>query len=195
MSNHIKKLVIYDFDGTICKSPDNTDENKLLWEKVTGREWGRKSDGTYKTGWWSKHETLDPDVFEIELVDFVKENAIKDIEDVNTFAVLMTGRMPICSKNVKEILRRHGVPFFNRYLFNHSYNTHHFKVLEMENLFKEFPSIEEYTLWEDRLEHIEEWGGKDSKLPSFRHVGNEWAIKTGGVFNMNIISKDYKLIK
>ena len=54
--------------------------------------------------------------------------------------------------------------------------------------------MEEYTLWEDRLEHIEESSGKDDDItPSFISVGEEWVAKTGGKFNMNIITKDYKL--
>ncbi len=195
MGQHIKRLCVFDFDGTLCKSPENTDENKALWEKTTGGVWGRKKDGSYKNAWWSKPETLDPDVFDIEMVEFVKEEAIKAIEAVDTFAVLLTGRIPSCSYNVKEILRRNGVPYFNKYLFCWSYGTQQFKNIEVEKLFNEFPSIEEYTLWEDRIEHIEEWGGKDKDIEPFRVVGDEWATKTGGTFNLNIITKDYKLTK
>jgi hypothetical protein len=192
MGKHIKKLVIYDFDSTLCKSPENTDENKALWEEKTGGQWARNKDGSYKRGWWGKEETLDPNVFDIELVEFVKEEAIKDILDVDTYAVLLTGRRSNCSANVKEILRQHGVPHFNKYLFNTRGNTQQFKVEEMGKLFKEFPNLEEYTLWEDRIEHIEEDG---VGIPSFRKVGNEWAStsKTNGKFVLNIITKDYEL--
>ena len=64
----------------------------------------------------------------------------------------------------------------------------------MGKLFEEFKFIEEFTLWEDRIEHIEEWD-KTGEIPPFRHVGEEWSIKTGGIFNMNIISKSYELNK
>jgi hypothetical protein len=190
MSKHIKKIAIYDFDGTLCKSPENTDENKALWESKTGGQWAKNKDGSYKMGWWGKPETLDPDVFDIELVDFVKENAIKDILDVDTYAVLLTGRRSNCSANVKEILRRQGIPYFNKFLFNYRGATQQFKVEEMEKLFTEFPNTEEFVLWEDRIEHIEEW--KDD-IPPFRKVGEDWASRTGGNFVLNVISKEYEL--
>lgn len=191
MSTHIKKLAIYDFDGTLCKSPENTDENKALWESKTGGQWAKNKDGSYKMGWWGKAETLDPDVFDIELVDFVKEQAIKDIEDVDTYAVILTGRRSQCSANVKEILRRNGVPYFNKYLFNYRGATQQFKNEEVTKLFADFPNLEEYVLWEDRIAHIEEEDAHGN--PAFRTIGDEWAKNTGGIFTLNIVTKDYEL--
>lgn len=192
MDKNINRIVVYDFDGTICKSPENTDYNKKLWELKTGEKWPRDSKGNYRKGWWGKPETLDPDVFDIELVDFVKENAIKDIIDNNTLAVLMTGRRENCANNIKTILKRNNIPSFDVYLFNDMKSTQDFKVKHMLELLDEYKSVKEFVLWEDREEHINEW---DGDTPPFKKVGGDWSELTGGKFTLNIITKDFKLKK
>ena len=156
MSTHIKKIVIYDFDNTLCISPENTDENRLIYEQKTGRSWPYKGQG-----WWSKDETLDHTIFDIKLNQPVKEALIKDISDVEVYTVLLTGRIPKFSSKIKEICRMEGVPYLDAYYFNDSHSTSTFKLSKLDFLKKEFPHVKNMVMWEDREEHIilfKKWG-------------------------------------
>ncbi len=159
MSEHIKKIVVFDWDNTLCKSPENTTENREIWESVTGRKWPHKGNG-----WWSKDETLDYNVFDIRLNDDVKKAVLESIEDNETYTVLLTGRMPKFSSKIKEIARINGIPYMDAYYFNDSHDTLSFKLRIMEELKNMFPSASIFVMWEDRLEHIphfEEWGNSN----------------------------------
>lgn len=156
MLHHIKKICIFDFDGTLCASPENTQENRAIWESVTGRKWLYKGNG-----WWSKEETLDYEVFDIKLHEPVFNAALEAISDPNVYTVLLTGRIPKFSSKIKEICRRNGLPYLDAYFFNDSHDTLSFKLKKMEMLKNEFPDAKIMEMWEDRVEHIphfENWG-------------------------------------
>lgn len=147
----------------MCKSPKNTKENR---DKIN-----------CKNNWWENIDSLNINLFDIQLVDIVKENVIKDLSDPYSYVVLLTGRREMFLKNVISILEHHKVPPFNRYLFNNAIDTKQFKIREMIELYNTFPNVEEVILWEDRIEHI----------PSFKEVGNQF-----NKFTLNYI-KDYEL--
>ena len=145
----IKKICIFDFDQTLCASPENTPENRKLWESKTGREWLHKGQG-----WWSKDESLDYNVFDISLNEDILDAAKSAIGDPEVYTVLLTGRIPKFSSKIKEIMRRGGLDYMDAYYFNDSHNTLNFKLSKMEFLKKEFPEAEFMEMWEDRVEHI-----------------------------------------
>ncbi|SRR6266403_1378367 len=162
----IVRLCIFDFDGTLISSPEPTEENKKLWETVHERKWPHKGNG-----WWTKEESLCLKTFDIKTIEHVKYDALDRINDVNAYTVLLTGRMPKFQKMIKEILRKNGIPYFNAYYFNDSHRTLDFKLKVIEQLKNEFPSVIEFEMWEDRVEHIPsfvEWGeinyGKNFKI-------------------------------
>jgi hypothetical protein len=169
MGQYIKKVCVFDWDSTLCISPDNTDENRRYWESVTGRKWPYKGNG-----WWSKEETLDYDVFDIKLNEPVFKAALEAISDPYTYSVLLTGRIPKFSKKIKEICRINGLPYMDAYYFNDSHNTLEFKISKMNLLKDQFPHVKIFTMWEDRVEHI----------PIFQKWGEE---NYGTGFEMNIV--------
>jgi hypothetical protein len=153
---HIKKISVYDFDKTLARTPENTIENRQLWEKHHGRPWPHRGNG-----WWAKDESLDINVFNVELNDEVKNAAILDINAFDVHAVLLTGRIGRFSSSVKEVCRRGGLPYFNDYYFNDSDNTLKFKLAKMEMLKTEFSKATVFEMWEDREAHIPhfiDWG-------------------------------------
>lgn len=166
----IKKINIFDFDGTLCNSPLPSDEAKAQWEKVHDRKWPHKGGG-----WWSKIESLCLDTFDLSLIEYVKQDALISINDPECYTVLLTGRIPIFQKTVKEILRKGGLPYLDAYYFNvgdrRGGGTEHFKLGVMDRLKEEFPTAVEFEMWEDREEHIPlfvKWGeanyGKNFKM-------------------------------
>jgi hypothetical protein len=166
---NITSINVYDFDSTLCASPENTQENRTIWESKTGKIWAYKGNG-----WWSKEESLDCDIFDIELHPPVSEDCIKSIDDVSVYTVLLTGRMPKFETHIKEICRRGGLGELDAYYFNDSHDTLKFKLSVLNRLKNEFPCVKEFVMWEDREEHITHF--------------NEWGIDNfGNGFKMNVI--------
>lgn len=150
----ITRIDLYDFDGTVARSPEKTPENLQLWnEKMPNRPFGG--------GWWGNENSLNIEVFNPQLIDPVKQDLLQSIADPSTYTVLLTGRIPRFSKIIKEILRQHGVPYLDAYFFNTEQRTLDFKLKVIEQLRQDFPAVTHFTMWEDRDEHIEhfkQWG-------------------------------------
>lgn len=116
-----KNLHIYDFDGTLFKSPENTPANIKKFEKETGLPWLIDKEMSVKLttkhkrvvpirrGWWGRPETLEPPLvpnpapkewFIQETLDSLFES--KKNPDVIT--LIMTGRHAGMQKQVLRIL-------------------------------------------------------------------------------------------
>lgn len=122
MNSTIKKyLQIFDFDGTLAKTPVDSHENKMFFEKQTGIPWVlSKSQATQLTkkhkkffgprnGWWGRKETLEPplvpdpapkDLF----VEHVCEAFHKSKACEETVTIVMTGRHRGIANQVLRIL-------------------------------------------------------------------------------------------
>lgn len=180
---NIKQVSIYDFDGTLCFSP-TPEIGKEIWKNKTGFEYPFKTEEEMETkpkfdGWWGRLESLDLDVFDIQLNPKVKNALLEDIVNDNVYTVLLTGRMKKRKTDftevIKTILNNHNIPELDDYLLNYGGNTLQFKLKEMDRLRKQFINLEKYIMWEDRMDHI----------PHFQKWGDE---NFGHNFNLNIIS-------
>jgi hypothetical protein len=152
-------IEVFDFDGSLCRSPLPSEASRKQWEKAHGRPWAHKGNG-----WWSKPESLCIKAFDPPLNDHVKEAALKAVADPSTYTVLLTGRLLSFAKTIKEIMRKNGVPYMDEYLFNDSLNTLAFKLEKLQMLKDKFPKATRFIMWEDRVEHIphfEAWGKKN----------------------------------
>ena len=170
INEHITRVSLFDNDNSLMDSPLNTKENKALWEKVKGREWNKNpKTGEYYEGWWGKLESLDNDVFDIKLIEDVKQDALNRIECNNTFTAILTGRRAKFTTVVKEIIRKNGVPYMDDYFFNDEGKTELFKMNKMSMLLEQFPNLKTMELWEDRTEHFEQFRqwGKDNMGDGF----------------------------
>lgn len=152
---HIRKVCIFDFDGTMVDSPLPTAENKQKWATMSAQPLGK--------GWWGNPNSLCIEVFDPKLIEHVKADALDRIADESCYVVLLTGRMPRFSKVVKEILRQGGIPYMDDYFFNGESDTMTYKLGVMRKLHEQFPHVKEMEMWEDRVEHI----------PSFISLGEE----------------------
>jgi len=153
-SEEIKKLVIYDFDGTLFKSPDDK-EGKEIYEEETGEPWPFK-------GWWGRNESLLPPIVPQKpdphwYIQDVVSNQKKDSEDPNAKVVLMTGRPFQIKNRVMEILDHAGISFDNTFFAGQSgtkgSGTFEIKSNNIKMLLNnDFDLLE---IWEDRPEHVE----------------------------------------
>jgi hypothetical protein len=55
--DEIKKIAVFDFDGTLIMTP-TPDDGKLLYKMKTGNDWPHK-------GWWGQKDSLDTTIFDI----------------------------------------------------------------------------------------------------------------------------------
>jgi hypothetical protein len=147
------KLYSFDFDKTLFETPE-PELGKPLWKEKTGKEWPYK-------GWWSKHENLDIDIFDIPANDWVIDKYIDAKKENDKHIILATGRLKWVKGMrgaIDKILDKNNLEFDGVYL-NNKGDTYNFKTNLFEKLIKE-TKCEEFIMLDDRLEHLikfEKW--------------------------------------
>jgi hypothetical protein len=140
-----KDLVIFDFDATLMNTPEQA-EGMLVWKEKTGNEYPH-------IGWWSRPESLDMSVFDINPNLDVLEDYFKHKES-DDMICLVTGRIKKLEPIVKSILDRYDLTFNGGvYCKTGGKDTLDFKL----NLFKSMIENNDYrsiTIYEDRFEHV-----------------------------------------
>ena len=132
------KLAVFDFDGTLFRSPEKPD-----W---------------WKGGWWGNLNSLsEPCVPERPPADWwngsVVSAAKQAINNPDVLAVLLTGRIPKFSLRLKDLLNQAGLHFdFVR--LNSGGATEAFKMKAIQEILEENPSIRGVAIWEDRVNHL-----------------------------------------
>jgi FMN phosphatase YigB (HAD superfamily) len=148
-----KKIICFDFDGTLCHTPEPSQGEKI-WLEKTGTVWPYK-------GWWGKEESLDTDIFDIPVNDWVYKKYLEAVADDSAYVILATGRIEksVNMRNrVESILSDNNLSFDKVYL-NTGGDTFKFKIKLFENLTNEL-GIDDILMFDDRQEHLvkfEEW--------------------------------------
>ena len=99
----MKKIVSFDFDGTMCFTPEPI-EGEKIWKEKTGTVWPY-------TGWWSKKETLDMNIFDIPVNPFVYKKYLEAVAEDDTMVILATGRLLKLQREVEKVLQSHNLEF------------------------------------------------------------------------------------
>ena len=143
----IEKVVIFDFDGTLCWTP-GLEECRKVWLEKTGNVWPY-------VGSWGRKESLDLDIFHIPVNPFVYKKYLEAIADTNTYTVLATGRLLKLRREVEKVLNLNNLSF-DQVEFNPGMDTFRFKSQLFENLINKYrPEI--FTMYDDRHEHLVEF--------------------------------------
>jgi hypothetical protein len=187
----IKKLHIFDFDGTLFQSPLDTPENKKLYEKVKGTPWPHR-------GWWGRAETLQtPLVPDPAPKEWFIEETVKAFQasrkDHTVDTVIMTGRHKGLRNEVMRILMDGGLMSITKVtmpkgrvdylqarfddvrLFclgerapkakgNCPNETFPWKLWTIKAILENLPEVEEVGIWEDRPEHVEKFKAAQEEL-------------------------------
>lgn len=168
------KLIVFDFDGTLCHTPSDADGRRVWFDK-TGYKFPYD-------GWWGKSESINPDIFDIPVNGWVYQKYLDAVADEGAHVILATGRLekPIGMRaNIETILNKHNLAFDvfepfdkieagtprreinrNGVYLNTGGDTFHFKA----NLFKDLArklDVDEIIMYDDRHEHLtkfHEWG-------------------------------------
>lgn len=145
----VKKLYVFDFDGTLVKTPlpeDGIPEWRAFYQKQYPHQ-----------GWWSKPESLDIQVF--NNLDIVQETIrrYKEIKnEPNSIKILLTSRISKLEYAVKRILEQKKL-FFDRYIFKDGKEE---KKDKLNSLLEEYPNINYVEIWDDRdkeINRFQEW--------------------------------------
>lgn len=164
-------LYSFDFDDTLCHTM-LPEPGKSIWLEKTGTQWPHR-------GWWSKSETIDPDIFETPKNDWVYEEYLNASKDTDSLRILATGRLqkvPNMRENIEKIINRHNLSFDeiwviesnddsqrgngkNGIYLNWGGDTFDFKTTLFEKLIN-ITNCEHFVMYDDRQEHLirfEEW--------------------------------------
>ena len=144
MERKITKIAIFDFDGTLVDTP-LPEVGKVTFEAKTGKKWPHR-------GWWGQADSLDMDIFDMPLVDSVKNDYEVTRNDESIYKVMLTGRRDVLSNEVEAILKSHDLDF-DEHHYNTGGATETVKMRVMSKMITKFPNTE-MILWDDRVEHI-----------------------------------------
>jgi FMN phosphatase YigB (HAD superfamily) len=141
------KIISFDFDDTLCHTP-TPEEGKIIWKQKTGFDWPY-------TGWWSKRESLDTEIFDIPVNKWTYEKYLDSISDDSSYVILVTGRIEPLRKEVELVLNKNNLSF-NDVFLNFGGDTFSFKTRLFENMIKKYQP-EEFIMYDDRQLHITEF--------------------------------------
>lgn len=163
----MKTLYSFDFDGTLFFTP-LPEEGKEIWKNNTDTDWTH-------VGWWSKQESIDPNVFCIPKNEWVYRKYLEASNDNNGYKILATGRLNKVEKmrdNIYEILLNNNISFDEimpipqngKYPINGEQgvylnwggSTLTFKIKLFEQLINEH-KFDQLIMYDDRYEHIVEF--------------------------------------
>jgi len=150
--DNITKIAIFDFDGTLVNTP-HPDSGKKEWEEKTGKEYPH-------IGWWSKRESLNTDIFDIQSIKSTIVDYFAETDDPNTLVIMLTGRLPQQAEQVEKILNDRGL-VFDEYHYKGNGATLNSKINTIKSLLNRYPNVDFIEMYEDREPHaisFEEWG-------------------------------------
>lgn len=132
------KLEVFDFDGTLFRSPD-------------------KPEG-WSGGWWGRLESLSPpQVPEQPDESWWNKRVVAAAKaaaaDRNTVSVLLTGRIQKFRPRLVSLTGQAGLVFDEMHLSSGG-STEAFKLSVLDSLLKKY-DVSEVSLWEDRPEHLD----------------------------------------
>ncbi len=186
---NITKISIFDFDGTLMDTP-NAEEGKKEWEEFTGEVYPHK-------GWWSKPESLDDAVFDIQPIPSTVEDYKIEMDNPNALVIMLTGRLPRQSDQVEELLSMHDL-YFDEYHYKNNGDTLSSKLNTIHTLLNRYPNVTNIEMWEDRVAHVSEFEkfGDEINTPiKVNFVGGETEIITESVDKTNYYQKLSELIE
>jgi hypothetical protein len=142
----INRLVVFDFDGTLFRSPEPPED--------------------FDGNWWASKESLgEPHIPENPDRSYWFKDVIsatrEAIDNKKTYSILLCGRM---EKNfgdrIKELLDQQGIEFNYIKLNDSGVDTVDFKIKEIKKALKEYPRISTIEIWDDKQEHLEKFKDK-----------------------------------
>lgn len=134
-----KHLVVFDFDGTLFKSPYKPDD--------------------WKGAWWSNIKSLSPPLVPEKpndkwWNDEICEKAFGSLADNDVYTIMLTGRIDrVFNQRVNDLLESKGFkfPYVGLAKLSTSFDS---KVEHLDKMLAHNPYIKKITFYDDRTEHF-----------------------------------------
>ena len=135
------KLSVFDFDGTLFKSPDKPNGFKGNWhiskESLQEPYVPEKPDGTF----WNEAAV---------------ESAKNELNNPETLTIMMTGRVENVFKDrIEQLLSQQSIHFPITKFGKFGNDTSKFKLSFINRLLKKHPTINKVEMWDDDKEKIQ----------------------------------------
>jgi hypothetical protein len=138
--NMPSKLSVFDFDGTLFKSPENPKG--------------------FKGNWYASKESLgEPTIPAIPDDNFwnmdVVSAAKKELSSSSTYCIMLTGRIDqFFQERIEELLKQKNLNFKLIGLNEFGRDTAEFKIEKINYILNQYPSIKHIEMWEDEPEKV-----------------------------------------
>lgn len=140
------KLICFDFDKTLIHTME-PEQGREIWLKEKGENF------PHPTGWWSKPESMDIDIFYPAINMWTYKHYLEAISDKDNYVFIATGRMEKLKNEVDRILEFHDFKFSDVFC-NWGGETFKFKTRLFEQIMRKYPEATEFVLYDDRYEHL-----------------------------------------
>jgi len=142
-----KKLISFDFEGTLIHTPV-PETGKPEWERKTGLSWAGR-------GWWGQKDSLNTNIFYIPVNQWVYNQYEKYKSDDDNYVFVATGRLKRLEPQVQKVLSLNDIDC-DLYC-NTGGDTFDFKCNLFKSLMKSNPKADELIMFDDRQEHLKEF--------------------------------------
>lgn len=149
----IQRLDAFDFDGTLIQSPEK-ESGKIAWTKKKGTPYPHK-------GWWGRAESLDLDVFDIQLFPDIFKKLQEANADPNSYVIILTSRMEKLRPQVEAILIKNNIRV-DKVDMKDGWRNKGQKILDY---IRKFPDLEEINMYDDNDEKIAEYKSVEDVVP------------------------------
>ena len=149
----IKRLIAFDFDGTLANSPE-PETGKQIWLAKTGEKFPY-------SGWWGRKESLDMNIFDIKMFPSMVKQLKFEQSKPDTYVMVLTSRRDDLRPEVQAILDANDI---------------HVDSLDMQRVEQSkgakilryighIPELEEISVYDDRESDIESYESIRSQIP------------------------------
>jgi hypothetical protein len=146
MYDHIKHLMVFDFDETLFRMPGYTDRFSV--ERLNP-----KLDFPTPYSFYDHSTSMDPTIHNIQLIEPVYNDWKLSSSDPNTRTILITHRLKELQPEAELLLKMYNIVFDEMYFLGRV--TEKVDTLDKELTF--LPNIEEITIYEDSLEQLRKY--------------------------------------
>ena len=151
----MKKLAIYDFDGTLMDTP-SPETGKEQWSQAKGMPYPH-------VGWWGRAESLDNEIFDIKPFPNILSQMKKDVVNPNAYVVILTSRREKLRPQVEKILADNGI-VVDDVLLKRGNETKGDVIL---SYLRSFPDLQKIDVYDDFA------GGEERKVKEFTDIVNQ----------------------
>jgi tRNA nucleotidyltransferase/poly(A) polymerase len=149
----VKRLAVFDFDGTLVDSPQ-PETGKQMWSEKTGMPYQDKA-------WWSRPESLDLNVFDIKPFPSVYKQYLKERSTPGTLVIILTSRLEELRPQVEAVLEKNNIRVDG--IDMKDGNTT--KGQQVLNYIRMYGDLEEINVYEDRDVELETYESVRNRIP------------------------------